>query len=65
MAFRRAILPVRLISLSDKPVMIGNTLEHIPNSLPMLHLLYRLYGRTILRDTVLNLGMKNKQLVMV
>ena len=22
-------------------------MEHLPNSLPMLHLLYRLYGRTI------------------
>ena len=46
MAFRRAILPA-VLSWADKPVMIGNLLEHIPNSLPMLHLLYHLYGRTI------------------
>ena len=46
MAFRRAILPA-VLSWADKPVMIGNLLEHIPNSLPMLHSLYHLYGRTI------------------
>ena len=46
MAFRRAILPA-VLSWADKPVMIGNLLEHIPNSLPMLHLLYHLYGRTV------------------
>jgi len=46
MVFRRAILPA-VLSWADKPVMIGNLLEHIPNSLPMLHSLYHLYGRTI------------------
>lgn len=46
MAFQRAILPA-VLSWADKLVMIGNLLEHIPNSLPMLHLLYHLYGRTI------------------
>ena len=46
MAFRRAILPA-VLSWADKPVMIGKSLEHIPNSLPMLHLLNHLYGRTI------------------
>jgi len=47
MAFQRAILPA-VLSWADKLVMIGNSLEHIPNSLPMLHLLYHLYGRTII-----------------
>ena len=46
MAFQRAILPA-VLSWADKLVMIGNLLEHIPNSLPMLYLLYHLYGRTI------------------
>jgi hypothetical protein len=45
MAFRHATLPA-VLSWADKPMMIGKLLEHIPNSLPMLHLLYRLYGRT-------------------
>lgn len=47
MAFQRAILPA-VLSWADKLVMIGKSLEHIPNSLPMLHLLYHLYGRTII-----------------
>lgn len=46
MAFQRAILPA-VLSWADKLVMIGNLLEHIPNSLPMLYLLYHLYGRTV------------------
>lgn len=46
MAFQRAILPA-VLSWADKLVMIGKSLEHIPNSLPMLHLLYHLYGRTV------------------
>ena len=46
MAFQRATLPA-VLSWADKLVMIGKLLEHIPNSLPMLHLLYHLYGRTI------------------
>ena len=47
MAFQRATLPA-VLSWADKLVMLGNYLEHIPNSLPMLHLSYHLYGRTII-----------------
>lgn len=46
MAFQRAILPA-FLSWTDKLVMIGKSLKHKPNSLPMLYLLYHLYGRTI------------------
>jgi hypothetical protein len=55
MAFRRATLPAVLL-WADKSVMVGKSLEHIPNSLPVLYLLYHLYGRTILEHQNLNPG---------
>lgn len=55
MASRHATLPA-VLSWADKSVMVGKSLEHIPNSLPLLYLLYHLYGRTLLEHKHLYSG---------